>query len=250
MNLMRTTQPNGQQKKDMELLLASCKDKEPLLLSIPQAEDGLEADFLLLYDNATLAAMAYVCFPDDSMCECFVLVEPARRKQGLFRHLLDHCLDFAEACEKKAGHAVDFCFLVDENTPSAAAVMEAIGAEYWYSEYKLTRDLTAKDQDMAPDPLVIRYEGENLYSALLEDKVIGTCAVLPSGSEYYLYAFQIHKDFQAQGYGKKFLSGMLSLLARKAQKVSLQVSGTNYIARNLYKKTGFRTSEALSYYLY
>ena len=250
MNLIRAICPDSQQKKDMRLLLASCRDKEPLLLSIPEADKDLEADFLLLYDNTQLTAMAYVCFPDNSMCECFVLVEPSRRRQGLFSLLLDHCLDFAEACEKKAGHSIDFCFLVDENTPSAKAVMEAIGGEYWYSEYKMERELTAKDQHLTGDPLSIRHEGDGLYSAILEEAVIGTCAVLPSGSEYYLYAFQIREQFQGQGYGKKFLQAMLSLLSHKTQKVSLQVSGANYIARNLYKKTGLRTSESLSYYLY
>ena len=49
------------------------------------------------------------------------------------------------------------------------------------------------------------------------------------------------------------LLGMLALLAadRSApRQVSLQVSGLNGAARSLYKKTGFRDAEALSYYLY
>ena len=153
MNLIRAICPDSQQKKDMRLLLASCRDKEPLLLSIPEADKDLEADFLLLYDNTQLTAMAYVCFPDNSMCECFVLVEPSRRRQGLFSLLLDHCLDFAEACEKKAGHSIDFCFLVDENTPSAKAVMEAIGVSEPAQGLDSIRQLSDLTGLAAPEPL-------------------------------------------------------------------------------------------------
>ena len=56
--------------------------------------------------------------------------------------------------------------------------------------------------------------------------------------------------FRGKGYGKEFLLGMLRLLSDMGTRVVIQVSGQNYIARNLYKKTGFRTTESLSYYLY
>ena len=43
---------------------------------------------------------------------------------------------------------------------------------------------------------------------------------------------------------------MFCILSDIGDWVTIQVSGQNYIARNLYKKTGFRTTESLSYYLY
>ena len=88
---------------------------------------------------------------------------------------------------------------------------------------------------------------------LTDGAAAGTCAILPGESGYYLYAFQIREDLRGQGYGRDFLLGMLALLAadRSApRQVSLQVSGLNGAARSLYKKTGFRDAEALSYYLY
>lgn len=254
MNLIHTTKPDSRQKTDMEDLIASCKSKEPMSLSAP-LDDDIDYDILLLYQdsdssNPVLKAMAFLFFPEECLCECCVFVEPDSRRQGHFSRLLDKCLDLVEAYEKKLGRQVDFCFLVDEKTPSAMAVMEAIQAEYWYSEYKMERELTKKDSSLSMASLAIKDEGDNLYSALLEDKVIGTCAILPSGSEFYLYAFQIQEAYQGQGYGREFLRGILALLSAKGGKVSLQVSGSNYIARNLYKKTGFRTTESLSFYLY
>lgn len=248
MNLIQTAKPTKEQKKDMEQLLAACKAKEPLSLAAP-VEDDLEYNIFLLYDDNFLAAMAFLFFPGDGHCECCGFVEPSRRRKGLFTRLLDRCLDSVETFEKEQKCRLDFCFLVDENTPSAVAVMEAIGAEYWYSEHKMERTLTEKDRTLAATSLTIKKEEDNLYCALLGDQVIGTCAILPSEKEIYLYAFQICESFRGQGYGAEFLRGMLSILAGMGQKVSLQVAGTNYIARNLYKKTGFRTSESLSYYL-
>ncbi len=249
MNLIQTTKPTDRQKEDMEQLLASCKSMEPLSLSAP-VEDDLEYNIFLLYDGSFLAAMAFLFFPGDGRCECCCFVEPSRRRKGCFTRLMDRCLDLVEACEKEQGCQLDFCFLVDEKTPSAKAVMEAIGAEYWYSEHKMERRLTAKDREPAMSSLTIKKEEDNLYCALLGDKLIGTCGILPSQHEIYLYAFQIHEDFRGKGYGGEFLRGMLSVLAGMGEKVSLQVSGTNYIARNLYKKTGFRNTESLSCYLY
>ena len=64
------------------------------------------------------------------------------------------------------------------------------------------------------------------------------------------FHFEIWEDYRGKGYGKKFLLAMLSLLYKEGNQVTLQVSGQNFIARKLYKKTGFQTVETLSYYRY
>ena len=206
MNLIHTTSPTDQQKKDMDQLINSCKSREPLSLSAP-VDDGLDYNIFLLYDDNFLSAMAFLFFPGDGHCECCSFVEPSRRRKGYFTRLLNRCLDFVEDLEKKQGCQMDFCFLVDENTPSAMAVMETIGAEYWYSEHKMERALTEKDKTLSMTDLSIKKQEDNLYCAVLGDEVIGTCAILPSGKEIYLYAFQICEDRQGRGYGEEFLRG-------------------------------------------
>lgn len=249
MNIIQTSKPTNQQKSDISSLVAACQKKEPLSLSAP-LEDDLGYDMFLGYEGHHLAAMAFLFFSTDTLCECCIFVHPQDRRNGLFTRLLDPILDLVEARQKALGQSVDFCFLADEKTPSAMAALKAIGAEYWYSEHKMERPLTSKDSNFIMDSLTIEEAGDHLYSAVLDGKVIGTCAILPSRDRIYLYAFQIREDYQGQGYGNQFLFGMLAILSRMGTVVSLQVSGQNYIARNLYKKAGFSTVESLAYYLY
>ncbi len=252
MNLIHTVRPTDKQKKEMSHLVDACRAKEPLSLGAP-IEDDLGYDILLLYEkDASLAAMSFLFYPEEGPCECCVFVDPARRRRGHFAFLLDKTLDLAEAYEKKAGRPIDFCFLADERTPSAMAALKSIGAEYWYSEHKMERLLTPRDKIIPSGSLVIEKDcaDDSLYCAFLEGMLVGTCAVLTMDKELYLYAFQIREDFRGKGYGKEFLLGMLRLLSDMGTRVVIQVSGQNYIARNLYKKTGFRTTESLSYYLY
>lgn len=248
MNLIHINALNELQKKETSALAEACKAKEPLALSAP-SEDGL--DYFLLYekDQSGLLGFAFLFFPQETACECAVFVHPDHRRRGYCLRILDSVLEYVEEYEKKNQLAVDFCFLTDEKTPSAMAVMENLEAEYWYSEYKMVRPLKEKDRVYTPQ-LQIQQDESGLYTAVLNDTIIGTCSILPSGQEFYLYAFQIKEEYQGQGYGKDFLSGMLAILAAEGGTVSLQVSGQNYIARNLYKKTGFKTTESLSYYIY
>ena len=248
MNLICTKKPSPAQKQDMEKLVELCKEAEPLALSAP-LEDDLGYDIFLLYEENFLAAMAFLFFSSDAACECCAFVHPDRRRQGCFSLLLDSILELVETREKDLGQPVDFCFLADERTPSAMKTLEAVGAEYWYSEYRMSRPLTEKDRDFVPSSLTIRSEEENLYTALLGNRVIGTCAVIPNRRTVYLYAFQIHEDFRGQGYGGQFLHGMLAILSHMGTEVTLQASGQNYAARNLYKKAGFQTVESLACYL-
>ncbi len=249
MDLICTKKPDPDQRRDMEQLVDACKEAEPLALSAP-LEDDLGYDIFLLYDRERLCAMAFLFFSSDTACECCAFVHPEHRRKGYFSRLLDPVLELVDTREKTLGQSVDFCFLADEQTPSAMKTLKAMGAEYWYSEYRMIRPLTERDQNPLSCPLTVRMEEEHLYTALLGDRIAGTCAVLPDGPGVYLYAFQIREDLRGQGYGKQFLAAMLSVLSRTSTQVTLQVSGQNYIARNLYKKAGFQTAESLAYYIY
>lgn len=252
--LTHITSLTRQQRQEIHALVSLCKEAEPLSLSAPY-EDGL--DYFLLYqeNSGLLLGFAFLFFPQEDTCECSVFIHPDYRKKGLCSSILNQVLDYVEKYEKKRNCQVDFCFLTDPATPSAKAVLESLEAEYWYSEYKMVRTLKEKDRLYVPS-LDIRETEPGIYTASLDGLIIGSCAVLPSetllpsGKEFYLYAFQIKESHQGQGYGKDFLLGMLALLAPMGSQVSVQVSGQNYIARNLYKKTGFQTADTLSYYLY
>ncbi len=272
MKLVHTTRLTTRQKEAVRTLTEACRNAEPITLSAP-SEDGL--DYYLIYanepDNSELTAFSFLFFvPQEDTkpervftCEYTAFVHPGRRRQGYFTEMLNAALRTVDQFESDNQCQVDFCFLTDEKSPAASAVLEAIGAEYWYSEYKMTRKLLQSDGEYRPaltirqtDPSVPQGSeaASGLYAAILDGEVIGTCALLPCRTEIYLYAFQIKETYRSQGYGRDFLRGMLALLATEAgdtlRTVSVQVSGLNYIARNLYKKTGFRETESLSYYIY
>ncbi len=297
MKLLHTTALNEEQKNAVLALTEACKKAEPISLSAA-LEDGI--DYFLSYggkDDGILLGYSFLFFAgsptdqsdDVGSAEFMAFVHPAHRRKGIFTGMLNEALACTEAYEKEHHCEMDFYLLSDQKSEDADAVLALIGAEYWYSEYTMTRGLTEKDRayqskvqiqrdDQSPD-------GSDLYIASLEGQIIGTCAVILSGQSAYLYSFQIKENFQSQGHGKDFLLGMLSLLAsetesipeagdisetesiskaesipetkkvsetrkRPVDSVSVQVSGLNYIARNLYKKTGFRTADTLSYYIY
>lgn len=246
MNAIHTTQLSLIQKQQLVQLVTLCQKEETLSLSAPQ-EDGLE--YFLLYEDETLVSMVFLFFPEESICECGAFTLPSRRKEGFFSQLLEEALDFLEALEAVNGYQVDFCLIADAHTPSASAVLKTMGAEFWYSEYKLERSLTSDDQNYTA-ALSIRETEEHIYTASLNDKVIGTCITLPSETTVYVYGFEILEALRGQGYGNDFLLGMISILASDYLKITLQVSGRNAPALSLYKKTGFRICETLSYYLY
>ncbi len=348
MNLIHTTSLTDLQKTQARALADACREEEPLTLTAP-SEDGL--DYYLEYENSEyendpaakdggLAGFSFLFFVpqedgrEDTAAfyngEFTAFVHPKYRRQGYFSEMLNAALTRADQFEREHNCQVDFCFLTDEKSPAAAAVLEHIGAEYWYSEYKMTRTLRESDRNYVPRVQIaeeeagpksgsetkaettaaeidaktaetgtkteatevrteakttkVKAEAETrgneteseteteteyassracVCTASLNGETIGSCALLSGSRETCLYAFQIKENLRGQGYGKDFLRGILALLARDTDfpdsshaagyappAVSVQVSGLNYVARNLYKKTGFRETESLSYYIY
>lgn len=277
MSLIHTTALTESQKRAILALADACRSAEPITLSAP-SEDGL--DYYLVYEKeaetSELTAWGFLFFApwEDAesvyTCEFTAFVHPAHRRRGHFTEMLNAALTTADRFEQEHVCQVDFCFLTDGKSPAASAVLETIGAEYWYSEYKMVRTLRESDKDYRSDVRIEQYvpgatgalpasnsdATGGLYTASLHGEIIGTCALLPSEDDIYLYAFQIKEAWQGQGHGKDFLKGMLAMIATAAEakskpvSVSVQVSGLNYIARRLYQGVGFRDSEHLDYYIY
>lgn len=248
MNRIHTTALTAEQKRDIKRLTDVCRHEEPLTLSAP-LEEGLE--YFLLYDDVRLLSMLFLFFPEEAVCECAAFTHPSYRQNGYFTVLLDDALDFIDDYEETHNLQTDFCFLSDGLSPAAASALQALGAEYWYSEYGMERTLSEDDRlCQATLPLSVEDAGDHLYTAALRDQVIGVCMVIPNGDCVYLYGFEIKEAYRHKGCGQNFLLGMLSLLSYDYRRISLQVSGRNTAALSLYRRTGFHITETLSYYLY
>lgn len=256
MKCTHTTALNEQQKMDIRHLVEDCRLAEPVTLSAP-LEDGLE--YFLGYEDGKLVSMVFLFFPENSVCECGAYTEPGHRRRGYFAELLEEALAFVETYEESRQLDVDFCFLTDGKSSDAMAVIEALGAEYWYSEYSMSLELPWAETGPAAavhstlstlSTLSISEAEENLYTAALSGQPIGVCMIIPSGDTVYFYGFEIKSSYRRMGYGQQFLDAMIALLADRYRRMTLQVSSQNTPALELYKKTGFRVTETLSYYLY
>lgn len=255
-NMIHTTILTNSQKQDIHFLEVSCKAAEPLSLSAP-VEDGL--DYFLYYREHRLVGMAYLFFPESTLCECSGFVLPELRQQGIFSALLDDMTDFLEKREHQLNEEIDFCFLCDRSTPSAKPVLNALECELWYSEHQMERSLSCSRNELfhspehAPIHLFSKSNGNDscTFAAVYEQTEIGTCQLHFHGRQVYFYGFEIQESCRNKGYGTQFLQMILEFLTEQGyESVRLQVSGSNAPALSLYKKTGFHITETLSYYWY
>lgn len=89
-------------------------------------------------------------------------------------------------------------------------------------------------------------------AALCHAASIGSCLTTRVALDCVcLHQVEILPDWRVKGYGKILMELLLARLCEAGvRRVILQVSGDNAPALALYKKTGFRVTETLSYYLY
>ena len=122
--------------------------------------------------------------------------------------------------------------------------------------YSIPEPFSGRGLKLLLDPL--QTEGEGLrtdaFSALLLDadgQALGSCLLSPSGFAVCLSSLLIREDLRGKGLGTRFLGFLFPALAKAGfSRITLQVSASNAPALALYRKTGFRVAETLSYYLY
>ena len=84
-----------------------------------------------------------------------------------------------------------------------------------------------------------------------DGQALGSCLLSPSGFAVCLSSLLIREDLRGKGLGTRFLGFLFPALAKAGfSRITLQVSASNAPALALYRKTGFRVAETLSYYLY
>lgn len=274
-----TRQLTTEQEHQIQCLIDACQKAEPIQLGLP--EDG---DIYLFCRNmeGQIISCIIVCCVREDIWECYAYTHPGFRKRGLFSRLLDLlCLE-AEKTEKDLMTVpVDLVFLLDGKSPEALAVVQSMEMNLWRLEYQMERRITAEDSSARPPALAgtvadsltlpsgftammvkrkkIREDGAEgwRFTALGEregqgkDRVcLGHCRMLSYGDlRFYLYHVEIDEPFRGQGWGARLLTAVLAELP-VGSLVFLHVSSDNPAAISLYKKTGFSTAQALSYYVY
>lgn len=244
---------------DAEQLAGLCCRHDRISLSYPAEESSGARHWLVYDDNKMLIAALGLVYYDDTLAECTAFTHPAFRRRGLFSSLLKLAAEDCGDC--------DILFPVSGSCPDTAAVLEALGAELTSREYQMETELTVPAAEKtganasAKSRFFLDSTGHSkdlemtvwhLFSASSPTSPRGTCQTsLISDSSVCLHHVEILPQFRKQGCGTALMNLLFSALHKKGiRRVMLQVSGDNEAALALYKKTGFRITETLSYYLY
>lgn len=251
--ILKKKRLSNQEKEDIQELVKACCIRECLRLSY-SFEPGTSHYLLYLKqgNGFCLAAAVRVLPYDDTLAECIAFTHPDHRRQGYFSVLFDCVLeDFDET---------DLLFPVSGQTGNALAVLEHLEAAPQATELQM--ELSLEDtvipelKQTAPElslvPGVPAQDGELLQLVGNDSLLLGTCQLSPAGYDCLcLHHVEILEAYRGRGYGFAMMSLLFRRLAREnICRLILQVSGDNAPALALYKKTGFRITETLSYYLY
>ena len=236
----------------------------------------LDADgwwFAVQEKNLLCGCMAvYQTGADDF--ECVPFVHPDMRRKGIFSSIL------AAACKKgQIPGEGSVYFSCDAKNELWKKVLKHIGAEHAWDEHMMERKLSENEKITAcfycqitenaaesmintnetttADNAVWNAVGCRLDPHLPADLTASpilpevTCCLSPQGQSVYLYSLEVLSELRNQHLGTAFLSVLLPQLAKKGFKtIKLQVSSENLPAMALYKKTGFRITQTLSFYEY
>lgn len=247
MNLLVLTDLANRHQPKISELMAACARHEPITADYPETD--VLRHYLLFEDTrALIGVLAAIPSPDDDRSlECLAYIRPDMRRRGCFTYLLDACIqDYPD---------LDVIFPVSHNSRDALAAMEALDADCLSTEFLMERPIDPRDADLPPllnQGLALTTSDDTTWILTAADgTTIGRCRISDSGSCCCLHDVEICEDSRGKGYAADMMSLLCSQLsARGIKSVFLHVSGGNYAALALYKKTGFRITETMSYYLY
>lgn len=259
MQIIKTNRLTVHQEKEIRFLVDECRSLHPIKISFPFEDGSL---FFLAYEECA-AAPVLVCalaliMPEtddfDETAECLAFTHPSFRNKGYFSAVFEEAeAEFEE---------MNLLIPVDGQDPAAVPVLESLGAEYDSCEYRMELALSRPfPNDAVALPgrrLVCRSENgpdsSVSYSfSLAEDEShpVAFCRTASFGGNVCLYSFLVEEKFRGRGLGEEALLCVIEILRSRGDSVLfLHVSGDNDAAIGLYKKTGFRITETLSYYLY
>lgn len=257
MHIIHTTTLSRQQIQDMRAIAALQRRRDGAALSCPVDGD----EFWLLEDGGQTVSFFAVYKMDETLWECSAFTDPGKEGRGYFSLLLGEVLRVSEHSGEP-----DLCFAADNRCARSLDVLRHLEADFSHNEYMMACSLPAPAV-RASSHARLRLSPHNLAAPLPEELSLtawevrpgswrtsmpaGSCRLYVCGGRAYLYGLEIAPELRGMGYGTGFLIRIMELLQKNGCKeLRLQVSGDNLPALALYKKTGFRITETLSYYLF
>ncbi|MGI8302091.1 GNAT family N-acetyltransferase [Bacillus paranthracis] len=234
-------------------------------------------DFLLYDDTQLVGALSMYDFERPTKLELIGFVHPNYRKQYIGTTLLQTAMK-----EIRLREADEALLIMNGESASGKAFAIHMKLPYLYSEYsmefkaneaqKRTKNaiqLTLASSKSLLDLIEISSKAfgdsvENtatwlqkmmdssshqVYSALIDEKVIGTITVSKEDQSTTLSGFAVHPSYQGKGYGKDILTSMIhTLITKGVSTIKLDVETKNNHALKLYTQCGFEMKTKYDYY--
>lgn len=234
-------------------------------------------DFLLYDDTQLVGALSMYDFERPTKLELLGFVHPNYRKQYIGTTLLQTAMK-----EIRLREADEALLIMNGESASGKAFAIHMKLPYLYSEYSMefkaneaqkraknAIQLTLASSKSLLDLIEISSKAfgdsvENtatwlqkmmdssshqVYSALIDEKVIGTITVSKEDQSTTLSGFAVHPSYQGKGYGKDILMSMVhTLITKGASTIELDVETKNNHALKLYTQCGFEMKTKYDYY--
>ena len=242
------------------------------------ARTNEEINDFLFYDNTQLiGALSMYDFERPTKLELIGFVHPNYRKQHIGTTLLQTAMK-----EIRIREADEALLIMNGDSASGKEFAKHMKLPYLYSEYSMvfkakevqktkenTIQLTFASSESLLDLIEISSKAfgdsaENtatwlqkmmnspfhqVYSALIDEKVIGTITVSEQEQSTTLSGFAVHPSYQGKGYGKDILSYMVhTLITEGTSTIELDVETKNNHALKLYTQCGFKIKTKHDYY--
>ncbi|MFC9447015.1 GNAT family N-acetyltransferase [Bacillus cereus] len=234
-------------------------------------------DFLLYNGTQLIGALNMYDFERPTKLELIGFVHPHFRKQRFGTNLLQTAMK--EIQNRKADEAL---LIINRDSISGNEFAKHMKLPYLYSEYSMefkTNEIqktTTNTIQLTPAPSealldlveisskafgdsventatwlqkMMTSSSHKVYSALADEKTIGTITVSEQEQSTTLSGFAVHPSYQGKGYGKDILSYMVhTLITEGASTIELDVETKNNHALKLYTQCGFEIKTKHDYY--
>ncbi|MBE7106324.1 GNAT family N-acetyltransferase [Bacillus cereus] len=234
-------------------------------------------DFLLYNGTQLIGALNMYDFERPTKLELIGFVHPHFRKQRFGTNLLQTAMK--EIQKREAEEAL---LIMNGDSASGKEFAKQMKLPYLYSEYSM--EFKAKEIQKTTESNIqltlassesllglieisskafgdsventatwlqkmITSPSHKVYSAVINEKVIGTITVSQQEHSTTLSGFAVHPSYQGKGYGKAILSYMThTLFTNGATTIELQVETKNNNALKLYTQCGFEIVTKHDYY--
>jgi ribosomal protein S18 acetylase RimI-like enzyme len=214
---------------------------------------------------------------DGEPIELLGLVDPAHRRQGIGRRLLEAATE-----EARSRGQPELLLTVDEASAAGLAFAEAVGGRLRHAEYRMELERAPDQRDWSPqielhpatpddlaafvailaagfgDPRrrVRAREARRLadprqhsYLARLDGRPVGTIRAGEHDDGVYVTSFAVVPELRGRGIGRQMLTRLVRQLADAGHApIRIEVATENRNALGLYQSCGFRVRQAFAYY--